>query len=154
MMIPFRAASFSLSSNSNEPSSRLEESSTFVPETTDDEDDDDTTEGVRRRRFTKDEKRMISSSTAGTTLHEIRMLRRSSDTMRKGMLLLMICLGLAVVFALLMIQPMMERYYASFSVSSSVNALDKSIEQGIVHRLLQIPWFGGWNIQVIAVRGQ
>jgi hypothetical protein len=152
MMIPFRAASFSLSSSSNEPLPRMEESLTFVAETTD--DDDDTMEGSRRRRFTKDEKRMISSSSAGTTLHEIRMLRRSSDTMRKGMLLLMICLGLAVVFALLMLQPMMERYYASFSVSSSVNVLDKSIEQGVVRRLLQIPWFGGWNIQVIAMRRQ
>jgi hypothetical protein len=151
MMIPFRTASFSLSSSNNEPLPKVEESCSLVAETTDD-DDDNVME--RRTKFTRDEKRMINSSAAGTTLHEIRMLRRSSDTMRKGMLLLMICLGLAVVFALLMLQPMMERYYASLSVSSSINVLDQSVEQGIVRRLLQIPWFGGWNIQVIAVRRQ
>ncbi|KAF1805903.1 hypothetical protein FB192DRAFT_1068941 [Mucor lusitanicus] len=146
MMNPFRSASNSfLLPNNN----TLESSARHVSTSSSDEDDGDD-ENSRKRRFTRQEKRHIRSTTM--TMHEIRLLRKSSDTMRKGMLLLMICLGLAVVFALLMLQPMLERYYASFTVSSTVASLNQSMEQGVVRRLMQIPWFGGWDIQVIAVR--
>ena len=145
MMNPFRAASnsFSLSKNSVKSGAALEE-------TTEDLSSEDDEEHRSRKRFTREERSQIDSSTM--TMHEIRLLRKSSDTMRKGMLLLVICLGLAVVFALLMLQPLLERYYSSFTVSSTVASLNSSIEEGVVRRLMQIPWFGGWNIQLIAVR--
>ncbi|KAK4513276.1 uncharacterized protein ATC70_011844 [Mucor velutinosus] len=147
MMNPFRSASnsFLLPSNNNSMESTTRDVSSS---------DDDNTSGSGRpsskRRFTREERRKINSTTM--TMYEIRLLRKSSDTMRKGMLLLMICLGLAVVFALLMLQPMLERYYASFTVSSTMGSLNQSIQEGVVRRLIQIPWFGGWDIQVIAVR--
>lgn len=145
MMNPFRAASnsFSLSKNSVKSGAALEEA-------TEDLSSEDDEEHRSRKRFTREERSQIDSSTM--TMHEIRLLRKSSDTMRKGMLLLVICLGLAVVFALLMLQPLLERYYSSFTVSSTVASLNSSIEEGVVRRLMQIPWFGGWNIQLIAVR--
>lgn len=145
MMNPFRAASnsFSLSKNNVKSGAALEE----ITEDLSSEDDE---EHRSRKRFTREERSQIDSSTM--TMHEIRLLRKSSDTMRKGMLLLVICLGLAVVFALLMLQPLLERYYSSFTVSSTVASLNSSIEEGVVRRLMQIPWFGGWNIQLIAVR--
>ncbi|GAN01955.1 hypothetical protein MAM1_0014d01392 [Mucor ambiguus] len=151
MMNPFRAASnsFLLPNNNNSPS----EFTTRDASSSDDDEDignSGTGHQGRKRRFTREEKHSINTTTM--TMHEIRLLRKSSDTMRKGMLLLMICLGLAVVFALLMLQPMLERYYASFTVSSTVASLNQSIEQGVVRRLMQIPWFGEWDIQVIAVR--
>lgn len=111
-------------------------------------DDDEEYSDRRVVRFSKDERRKMSS----TTLHEVRLLRRSRDTMRKGMFLLLICLATAVVFALLMLQPMLERYYASFTASSTIEHLNDSIEKGVIQRLVQIPWFGGWDIQIIAVR--
>lgn len=111
-------------------------------------DDDEEYSNRRIVRFSKDERRKMSS----TTLHEVRLLRRSRDTMRKGMFLLLICLATAVVFALLMLQPMLERYYASFTASSTIDHLNDSIEKGVIQRLVQIPWFGGWDIQIIAVR--
>lgn len=145
MMNPFRVTSnsFSLSKNSIKNSVALEE----ITEDFSSEDDE---EHRSRKRFTREERNQINSTLM--TMHEIRLLRKSSDTMRKGMLLLVICLGLAVVFALLMLQPMLERYYSSFSVSSTVASLNSSIEEGVVRRLIQIPWFGGWDIQLIAVR--
>lgn len=132
----FRSTSFllPLHDKPNQPSSH----------SSDDEEDCN----KRVVRFSKDERRKMSS----TTLHEVRLLRRSRDTMRKGMFLLMICLGIAVVFALLMLQPMLERYYASFTASSTIEHLNQSIEKGIIQRLVQIPWFGGWDIQIIAVK--
>ena len=140
MMFPFRNRSTSLlipaatsSSNTYEP----------VPNDTSDDENDD---GEGLNRFSKD--RLNSSA----TLHEIRLLRRSRDTMRKGIFLLVICLSTAVIFALLMLQPLLERYYASFSASSTVASLDRSIENGIIQRLVQIPWFGGWDIQLIAIK--
>jgi hypothetical protein len=145
MMNPFRSASnsFSLSKNSIKNNAALEE-------ITEDFSSDDDEEHRSRKQFTREERSQIDSTSM--TMHEIRLLRKSSDTMRKGMLLLVICLGLAVVFALLMLQPMLERYYSSFSASSTVTSLNSSIEEGVVRRLMQIPWFGGWNIQLIAVR--
>ncbi|KAG1086338.1 hypothetical protein G6F42_021031 [Rhizopus arrhizus] len=148
MMNPFRAASNSFLVPNNNSNINAPESATRDLSSSDDEDDTDGRNG--KRRFTREEKRKINSTTM--TMHEIRLLRKSSDTMRKGMLLLVICLGLAVVFALLMLQPMLERYYSSFTASSTVASLNHSIEEGVVRRLMQIPWFGGWNIQVIAVR--
>lgn len=134
----FRSTSFllPLHDKPNQASSHLQSS------------DDDEDCNKRVVRFSKDERRKMSS----TTLHEVRLLRRSRDTMRKGIFLLMICLGIAVVFALLMLQPMLERYYASFTASSTIEHLNQSIEKGIIQRLVQIPWFGGWDIQIIAVK--
>lgn len=148
MMNPFRAASNSFLVSNNNSNINMPESTTRDLSSSDDEDNTDGRNS--KRRFTREEKKKINSTTM--TMHEIRLLRKSSDTMRKGMLLLVICLGLAVVFALLMLQPMLERYYSSFTVSSTVASLNNSIEEGVVRRLMQIPWFGGWNIQVIAVR--
>ncbi|KAI8646295.1 hypothetical protein BD408DRAFT_410519 [Parasitella parasitica] len=139
MMSPFRAASNSFLLSNNEHVAQDVSSS-----------EDEHRERHKSRVFTREEQSNINAST--TTMHEIRLLRKSSDTMRKGMLLLLICLGLAVVFALLMLQPMLERYYASFTVSSTVASLNSSIDRGVVRRLMQIPWFGGWDIQLIAVR--
>ncbi|CEP18581.1 hypothetical protein [Parasitella parasitica] len=143
MMSPFRAASNSfLLSNSSEHHIAPDTSSASSTSASEDEH--------HNQGFTRQEQTNTNASTM--TMHEIRLLRKSSDTMRKGMLLLFICLGLAVVFALLMLQPMLERYYASFSVSSTVASLNRSIEKGNVRRLMQIPWFGDWDIQLIAVR--
>lgn len=145
MMHPFRAAA----SNSFLLPNNASESTTQDASSSDDDDDDSNSRPGHfsgKRQFTREERTNMNASTM--TMHEIRLLRKSSDTMRKGMLLLMICLGLAVVFALLMLQPMLERYYASFTVAS----LNQSIEEGVVRRLMQIPWFGGWDIQLIAVR--
>ncbi|KAL9553882.1 hypothetical protein MBANPS3_003088 [Mucor bainieri] len=147
MMNPFRSASnaFLLPSEST-----THDTSSSSSSSDDDNDNSETSRQGRKRPFIASDP---SSASGGTmTLHEIRLLRKSSDTMRKGMLLLMICLGLAVVFALLMLQPLLERYYASFTVSSTVASLNQPMEQGVVRRLMQIPWFGGWDIQVIAVR--
>ncbi|KAI7889902.1 uncharacterized protein EV154DRAFT_268848 [Mucor mucedo] len=144
MMNPFRSSrTFSISNHGNEH--WLEKK----PEEPDMASSGDEDSEYKRRFFSREEKYKISSS---STLHEIRLLRRSSDTMRKGMLLLLICLGVAVVFALLMVQPMLERYYASFTASSTIGSLDKAVEQGLICRLLQIPWFGGWDIQIIAIK--
>lgn len=140
-MNPFRSHTFSISNNSEHWLEKKPEETDILSSGDEDEH--------RRRFFSREEKYKISSS---STLHEIRLLRRSSDTMRKGMLLLLICLGVAVVFALLMVQPMLERYYASFTASSTIDSLDKAVEQGLICRLLQIPWFGGWDIQIIAIK--
>lgn len=140
-MNPFRSHAFSISNNSEHWLEKKPEEAD-IPSSGDEDEH-------RKRFFSREEKYKISSS---STLHEIRLLRRSSDTMRKGMLLLLICLGVAVVFALLMVQPMLERYYASFTASSTIDSLDKAVEQGLICRLLQIPWFGGWDIQIIAIK--
>lgn len=142
MMNPFRSHSFLISRESEDRQEKKSEEPHDIPSSGDEDE-------YHNRFFSREEKYKISSS---STLHEIRLLRRSSDTMRKGMLLLLICLGIAVVFALLMVQPMLERYYASFTASSTIASLDKSVEQGLVRRLIQIPWFGGWDIQIIAIK--
>lgn len=147
MMIPFRAASNSFLLSNNKDDSTANSDSLRTDEAESISSDDE--EGTKRRRFTEEEKNRIDAS---TTIHEVRVLRRRSDTMRKGMLLLLICVGLAVVFALLMLQPLLERYYSSYTVSSTIESLEKSTDAGIVRRLMQIPWFGGWDIQLIAVR--
>lgn len=141
MMLPFRSTStsFLIPNHYEEPHHTRE----ILKAISSEEEEDD--ESIQHGRFSREERRKISSS----TLHEIRLLRRSRDTMRKGIFLLMICLGTAVVLALLMLQPMLERYYAD---SSTIESLDRSVEHGMIRRLVQIPWFGGWDIQIIAVK--
>lgn len=136
MMIPFRAASNSFLLSNNENSANIEPVPISENEiaSSDDEHGD----------ITEEEKNRIDTS---TTIHEVRVLRRRSDTMRKGMLLLLICVGLAVVFALLMLQPLLERYNSAFPPTDST--IDST---ATIRRLIQIPWFGGWDIQLIAVR--
>lgn len=135
MMNPFRSSSFIASTEEQ------------VNEVSSSGDEDE----YHSRYFSREEKYKINAS---STLHEIRLLRRSSDTMRKGMLLLLICISLGVVIALLMVQPMVESYYASFNAASNVASLDQSVDSGLVRRLIQIPWFGGWDIQIIAIKRQ
>jgi hypothetical protein len=138
MMIPFRAASQTFLSKDESPKEETSTSNLIKGRSDTDDDDDDDGGGK------------FGANT--DSLHEVRVLRKSSDTMKKGMLLMFICCGLSIVLALLLLQFMLERYYTSFTVSSTLSSLDESIEKGIVHRLLQIPWFGGWNIQLIAIR--
>jgi hypothetical protein len=143
MMIPFRAASQTFLSKDESPKEETSTSNLIKGRSdTDDDDDDDDDDNDDGGNF--------GANT--DSLHEVRVLRKSSDTMKKGMLLMFICCGLSIVLALLLLQFMLERYYTSFTVSSTLSSLDESIEKGIVHRLLQIPWFGGWNIQLIAIR--
>lgn len=137
-MIPFRAASQTFLSKDESPKEETSTSNLIKGRSDTDDDDDDDGGGK------------FGANT--DSLHEVRVLRKSSDTMKKGMLLMFICCGLSIVLALLLLQFMLERYYTSFTVSSTLSSLDESIEKGIVHRLLQIPWFGGWNIQLIAIR--
>ncbi|KAG2230089.1 hypothetical protein INT48_004351, partial [Thamnidium elegans] len=144
MMNPFRSSAFSASTNDAEDRYKIEDHSNDAPSSADEDE-------YHSRYFSREEKYKINTS---STLHEIRLLRRSSDTMRKGMLLLLICISLGVVIALLMVQPMVERYYASFNAASMVSSLDQSVELGLVRRLIQIPWFGGWDIQIIAIKRQ
>ncbi|KAI7898276.1 uncharacterized protein BX663DRAFT_564806 [Cokeromyces recurvatus] len=127
MMIPFRAASNSFLSSPVEPQEEKDTSSSS------DEEENETRH--HHHRFTREERNKINES---VSLHEVRMLRRTRDTMRKGILLLFICLGLAIIFALLMLQPILERMVVD--------------ESSTVRRLVQLPWFGGWDIQVIAIQ--
>ncbi|KAI9482759.1 MAG: hypothetical protein EXX96DRAFT_555509 [Benjaminiella poitrasii] len=146
MMIPFRVASNSFRTSSperlkeEEEEGKEEEMTTTVlssSSTTASSDEETTHEGrQRQKRFTREERNKMN---AAMSLHEVRMLRRTRDTMRKGFLLLLICFGLAVVLALLMLQPMLGR-----------TVLDESNQE--VRRLIQLPWFGGWDIQVIAIQ--
>ncbi|KAL0090773.1 hypothetical protein F4703DRAFT_1835115 [Phycomyces blakesleeanus] len=92
-------------------------------------------------------------------IERIQMLSLSSvdvtpGSVKKVLLILTMCICLAIVLALLMLQPVVRssdqtpldtEYFSGGSYTSNYGST-------LAHRLWNMPWFGGWEIQIIAIR--
>ncbi|KAI8887937.1 hypothetical protein K501DRAFT_283050 [Backusella circina FSU 941] len=75
-------------------------------------------------------------------------LRDKMDSHQKEILLMYICCGLSVIVALLLLQFMLERYYTSFAATREIYGP----EDAVAYRLINVPWFRGWKVQLIAIK--
>jgi hypothetical protein len=75
-------------------------------------------------------------------------LREKMDSHQKEILLMYICCGLSVIVALLLLQFMLERYYTSFAATREIYGP----EDAVAYRLINVPWFRGWKVQLIAIK--
>lgn len=80
-------------------------------------------------------------------LREARLVARPRRLRRKSLVYEYIAIGLAIILALAMLRYIMGQYFFS-----NANIFQGHKDQKNAHLLFRIPWFEGWDIQIIAVK--
>ncbi|KAI9030711.1 hypothetical protein CLU79DRAFT_731178 [Phycomyces nitens] len=100
-----------------------------------------------------------TSSPQERVIERIHMLSLSSidvnpGSVKKIFLILVICVCIAIVLALLMLQPLVRSSnQVSLGTGYSLDGAFASVyDSSLIHRLWSMPWFGNWEIQIIAIR--